>query len=257
MYNKGLTAATVSVYLSAVRSLHVMAGLPEPVIRTPQVKLAVRAIASIGPPPKKKAPITYDLLCKMINMLTTFPEGEMWSAVLSLAFFGGLRGSEYMGQNGSTAPVVGQVQIGYDNIMHFTVTRSKTTTHGYTIPLGCSKKRVCALCLMVEYLNVRKKVRSYRVSDWLFVYSNGNRVTKEHLNVLLRSLAKKLGLNAQDYSTHSIRAGAATTAALSGFSDWEIQRIGGWKSETYRQYIRNLDGHVVKFAARLAGGLAD
>ena len=57
------------------------------------------------------------------------------------------------------------------------------------------------------------------------------------MNALLKGLAKKLDLNQNEYTTHSIRAGAATTAAQLGFSDWEIQRIGGWKSATYRNIL--------------------
>ena len=192
----------------------------------------------------------------MIKLLKDFPDGRMWTAVLTLAFFGGLRGAEYMGSNESDAPTVGQVQLASspNKVMHYTVTRTKTTMHGYTIPLGCSTTNVCPYCDMIRYMNARSVNGSFGVTDWLFVYSNGVRVTKQHLNALLKRLAKCLKLNPDNYTTHSIRAGAATTAAQCGFSDWEIQRLGGWKSETYKQYIRNLDGYVSSFSARLAGG---
>ena len=49
LHNARLSSSTVSVYLSAIRSLHVLAGLPEPDIRTPQVKLALKAISALGP----------------------------------------------------------------------------------------------------------------------------------------------------------------------------------------------------------------
>ena len=32
--------------------------------------------------------------------------------------------------------------------------------------------------------------------------------------------------------------GAATTAAMRGLSDEEIQRMGRWKSQAFRKYIR-------------------
>ena len=255
LHNAGLTANSVSVYISAVRSLHVLAGLPEPELRTPQVKLALKAMVAKNPPLRKKLPITYDMLKNMLSLLAKFPDRLMWSALLTLAFFAGLRGVEYVGQSDQTATTVGQLQFGPDpiNIMYFTLLTSKTTTHGFTIPLGCSRSPVCALCAMIGYLNNRYKQQSYDSGSKLFVFHNGTWVNKSHVNALIKMLVKAMGLDPSHYSAHSIRAGAATTAAHCGFSDWEIMRVGGWKSRTYRDYIRNLDSHVAGFSARMAG----
>ena len=40
-----------------------------------------------------------------------------------------------------------------------------------------------------------------------------------------------------NYTGHSFRRGAATSARLAGLSDEEIQLLGGWKSNSYRLYI--------------------
>ena len=173
----------------------------------------------------------------------------MWKALFCLAFFAGLRGGEYVGQSQATATQVNQVQFGPApvQIMHYTVIRSKTTTHPYTIPLGCSHAKVCPLCSMVEYFNVRYRQSQFDANSSLFVFSNGSAVTKHHLNSVIKMLARALGLEPADYSAHSIRSGAATTAAQCGFSDWEIMRVGGWRSDAYKVYIRNLDSHVAGF----------
>ena len=178
----------------------------------------------------------------------------MWRALFSLAFFAGLRCVEYVGQNESSATLVNQVQFSHHpvKVMHFKVNQTKTTVHGYTIPLGCSGTQVCALCDMVEYIKVRYTNKQMGTEDKLFVYSNGVTVNKNQVNAMVKMLVKHMGLDPNDYSAHSIRAGAATTAAENGFAEWEIMRIGGWRSATYRQYIRNLDNHVAGFSARLA-----
>ena len=49
------------------------------------------------------------------------------------------------------------------------------------------------------------------------------------------------GLPLQCYTSHSFRIGAATSAAMGGYSDSQIQVIGRWTSHTfhsYRRYIR-------------------
>ena len=104
---------------------------------------------------------------------------------------------------------------------------------------------------MVTYLKNRFQSKQYQCNLPLFVYNNGNHVTKSHLNLVIKSLIKQLGLQPDSYSSHSIRSGAASTAAQSGFTDWEIMRVGGWKSATYRDYIRGLDTHVAGFSARM------
>ena len=41
-----------------------------------------------------------------------------------------------------------------------------------------------------------------------------------------------------DFSSHSFRIGAATSAARAGVPDHLIQVLGRWKSDAYKQYIR-------------------
>ena len=70
LYEQGLSASTINVYLSAVRSMHVMSGLPEPLVRSPQVLLALRAIKAASKPVRQKEPITLKLLSRMLVSTT-------------------------------------------------------------------------------------------------------------------------------------------------------------------------------------------
>ena len=38
--------------------------------------------------------------------------------------------------------------------------------------------------------------------------------------------------------THSLRSGGANALSLSGYSDREIQKMGRWRSATFKEYIR-------------------
>ena len=59
------------------------------------------------------------------------------------------------------------------------------------------------------------------------------------------------GIDPTKYSGHSMRAGAATTAADNLFEDSEIKRLGRWKSNAYEIYLRNPKS-AATFAKRLA-----
>ena len=232
MHTNGLSPATMSVYLSAIRSLHVMLGHPEPLLRTPQVKLALKAVKDSSSPAVVKSPIVYDRLKSMLQLLQGDPECILWSAVLSLAFFAGLRGAEY-----ASVTVCGNhyypklAQVTFDKVqgaqvMYYTVAQTKTQVHGYRVPIGCTGVRVCAYCMMYSYL--KDRFRSNVSAELpLFMFANGKVVTKNHANLCIKRLVAKLGLDVSHYSTRSIRSGAASTAASMGFRDWEIMRLGG------------------------------
>ena len=45
------------------------------------------------------------------------------------------------------------------------------------------------------------------------------------------------GIPTNRIDTHSLQAGGANTLYLSGYSDREIQKMGRWRSDTFKEYI--------------------
>ena len=60
--------------------------------------------------------------------------------------------------------------------------------------------------------------------------------TRQFVTNALRTSFARLGVEG-NYSGHSFRRGAATSAKEAGLSDAEIQLLGRWKSNSYRFYI--------------------
>jgi hypothetical protein len=55
-------------------------------------------------------------------------------------------------------------------------------------------------------------------------------------SLLLYPTTKGIPLHRID--THSLRSGGANALSLSGCSDREIQKMGRWRSATFKEYIR-------------------
>lgn len=255
---KKLSHSTMLVYLAAIRSLHIMLGFPVPDTGTPRIKLALKAILESSNAPSQKQPITYPILCNMFQLIPDTFDGHMYKSCLSLGFFAALRSQEYVLSDGSvqTPPLhISSVKFfKQDDIqcMTITVPRSKTTSHGFSVSLGCSLTQICSVCTMKSYLKLRYSSTNCDLSHPLFVQSDGTILKKSVFTAYIKKLAGQLGLNPCKFSAHSLRSGATTSAACVGFQDWELGTLGNWKSDTYKRYIRNTENHTLKFSQRIS-----
>ena len=179
--------------------------------------------------------------------------------MLALGFYGALRGSEYTAVgdiNGTIrAPVLSQLQfIQFQSSygLTFTMYTTKTTSQPIVKHIGCSKHSVCAVCNMVSYLQFKGTTTGLHPKAYLFTDSTGQPVTKGQLNTIIKSAVSKLGLPAAGFSTHSLRAGSATSASQAGFADHEIKTLGHWASDTYNRYIHKSTQEQFTYASRIA-----
>ena len=104
---------------------------------------------------------------------------------------------------------------------------------GMSLIIGQTLQTICPVRAMKEYLDILPRT-------WtgpLFTYSNGRRLTRQHLTSDLRTLFGRLGLNSSHYAGHSFRIGAATSAAVLGLPSWLIKTLGRWTSDCFETYI--------------------
>ena len=94
LFDSGLKGSSIKVYLSAVRSMHIYAGYPYP-NEMLRVRLAIKGAVCQSPPPCRKFPITFPVLCEMFRALKLRFDFKLISAVMTLAFFGCMRASEF------------------------------------------------------------------------------------------------------------------------------------------------------------------
>ena len=86
----------------------------------------------------------------------------------------------------------------------------------------------------------------------LFVFKDGSYLTREHLVPHLRVGLRQAGLEADRYSGHSFRIGAATTAAQAGVKDSFIKMLGRWESAAYQHYVRTPRDQLAVISSHLA-----
>ena len=67
----------------------------------------------------------------------------------------------------------------------------------------------------------------------------------------MQTALRKTGLQASEFTGHSFRIGAATTAARKGMEDSLIQTLGRWKSAAYLAYIKIPRQELAGVARRL------
>ena len=256
-HTKGLSVATIHVYLSGISSLHTINGLPAPPLDAYRLKLALRALHQASSSPARRAPITYELLSYMYHQLQSSTTGYLWQAMLTLGFFGALRGSEYAAvclDGAIQAPLVRHIRFihrGTTMGLVFTIVRSKTTHKPIHRYIGCSGTQICAVCCLITYFKIQRSMGLLHENSYLFTFKDARPVTKCQLNAQIKSLAASLGLPAASYTSHSLRAGAATTASSLGFTQPEIKRLGHWASDAYNNYIHMDYTQQLGFASRL------
>jgi hypothetical protein len=71
----------------------------------------------------------------------------------------------------------------------------------------------------------------------LFRNPDGSALTHDFFVATVREALQAAGYNSQEFSGHSFRRGAASSAAAAGYQDHEIQLLGRWLSDAYKGYI--------------------
>ena len=86
----------------------------------------------------------------------------------------------------------------------------------------------------------------------LFRFSYGVPLSRPHVTDWLRSILAAAGVQ-DNYSSHSFRIGAATSASAAGIPDSLIRTLRGrWCSDAYLVYIRTAQETLRSAASRLA-----
>jgi len=250
-----LNHSSSKVYLSAVRSLYIDQGFPDPLLRCLRLQRLLRGIKRVqGPVSPRRLPITVDhLRVIQCSLDLSIADHVMLWAACCLGFFGFLRAGEFTVNSAfhpSTHMTVSDLQA--DSLVNPTCFKvrikcSKTDPFraGCDIYLGRGVDSVCPIVALGNYLTQHGSTPGP-----LFMFSDGHPLTQQQLSSLVQSILHAAGYSGS-YSGHSFRIGAATTTAARGVPDHLIKTLGHWSSDAYQIYIRTPVSSIVRVSSQL------
>jgi integrase len=230
-------AATLKRRIVAIGLAHASQGFDNP-CASELVRVTMRGIRRThGMAQAQATPAVREDILAMVQGLTGL-KGSRDRALLLLGFAGAFRRSELVSLN------VGDLEF-VDRGLIVHLRRSKTDQEGVGRKVGIpyARGKVCAV---------------QAVKDWLAAsgISDGSlfRPITRHGHIgqaglsghavaeVVKTCAAAAGLDASNYSGHSLRAGLITSAAMLGVSIWKIKAQSGHRTDAMvSRYVRDAD----------------
>lgn len=259
MLAESIRHPSIKVYLSAVRSLHIEQGWPDPLSNCLQLQRVLKGIKRVqgANASATRLPVTPEVLCIVQAGLdlSSFDDCMLWAAC-TLAYFGFLRSAEFT--VASLAAFDPSIHLTVQDIavdsakmpsclqIHIKASKTDPFRQGCHVFVGLGSSSLCAVRAVLTYL-----ARRGNRPGPLFIHANGRPLTRQLLTDRLRSILQSAGV-VGNYSSHSFRIGAATMAAKRGIPDHLIQVLGRWKSDAYKLYVKTPPETIVSASSKLA-----
>jgi len=242
---------TIKVYLAGIRLSHIERGFEDPTKDELLHLLCTGIKRSQGVSPNTRLPITIDVLQTLksqlsLNLSFSPLEKRLLWAAFTLAFYGFLRASEFASPNFTWR----HIQLAGD---HYTILIEQSKTdpfrQGHIITIHASGTSTCPVRALQLYISAILPLQ-----DDTPVFQGGrfSPLDRQHLTDTIRHLLLETSYSHYQYSSHSFRSGAATTAAAAGIPDWLIKKLGRWSSNAYQLYIHSSPAMMQSIPALLA-----
>lgn len=202
----------------------------------------------------ERLPLVRELLLRILSLFnTSVVHGATMHAAFCLAFAAFLRVGEFtytqsdlLGADfGKFHPTRGHVTLQKDHL-ELTLPASKTDPFrcGITLTVAASHDAACPVKSLAHLF-----ARAPAPASAPLFFTSALPFTRDIVINEMRAALTRLGIPGQ-YSGHSFRRGAATSARAAGVSDSDIQLLGRWKSDSYKLYIDTPKSHILS-ASRL------
>lgn len=230
-------------YISGVKTMHYLLGYSVENINDFILNLSLKGMTKLHPHIVKQAqPITPDILIKMYTFLSTKNKTDIvfWCLFL-FAFFLFARKSNLVPdfvKDVKSGKILLRRDVEFkQGLLVVTMRWSKTNQFGQRIlrnPLLEIPGSV--LCPIQAYKRMLVEVFA-KDSDPLFTLPDGKCITYVQFQNKIKFLIEKIGLDPNEFSTHSFRRGGTTLAFKSKVPVALIKSHGDWKSECYQKYL--------------------
>ena len=243
----------------------------------PRLQISLDGWKQVDPPTIKKLPVESDTpeLLVQSGIASGSTKDLAIGDLTTIAFYYLLRVGEYTTKS-TRANTKRTVQFKSEDITFFKLNASKQlvclprsahttdilSADGATLKLDNQKNGYKGVCIYQEAKWRRHTLPTVRALGRQFIHIRKNRghaktficaywhkgvqhnITAEDISSSLKWKGKVLDYPAlraipiRRIDTHSLRIGGACALALSGFLDMHIQKMGRWKGETFKEYVR-------------------
>jgi site-specific recombinase XerD len=235
---RGLRSSSIGRRVAAIRYAHKLAGHDDPPTNSETVKATVRGIRrTLGAAQVRKAPATADKVVAMVTVGRTDLKGIRDRALLLLGFAGAFRRSELVALD------IADLEF-CDGGLRVRIRRSKTDQEGVGVTIAIVAGSIaCPVQAVHDWI----KASGLLEGPLFRPVRRGGHVGSTRLSDctvanVVKAGARRVGLNAAEYSGHSLRSGFLTSAASRGASIFKMMDVSRHKSmDALRGYVRDAD----------------
>lgn len=235
-----VSTATLKRRLAAIRKIHLLLRLQNPIADEDVVIAMRRALRSKRARPHQALGLTHALRDKLIAGCLDTLSGKRDRAIIALGYDTLCRRSELVGLR------VEDIMLIDGGAAQILIRRSKSDPYGHG-RLGFISAN--ALLMLRDYLNAASITHGF-----LFRRVRRDSLSEEALhpysvNRILKDAATRCNLpneTVKELSGHSMRVGAAQDMIASGLGILSIMRAGGWRTmNVVARYVENADLSIV------------
>lgn len=240
LYEQKMAHSTIVSYLSGIGFFCKLNNF-EDVTQNFIVKKALEGVRRSRPRAKdSRLPITFDILSSVLEVLPivckSSYEAILFKSAFSLAFHGLFRiGEITVNTHRAQHTVMFKNVTIKDSLLSLRLSSSKTdqTGKGVTILIKSLGNDNCPVILLKQFLDIRPCKEGT-----LFCHFDGSDLTRYQFVSVLKKALSTINIDPDRFSSHSFRIGAATSLSMRGVPDDVIMKLGRWKSQAFRRYIR-------------------
>ena len=255
-----LAFRTIKTYLAGIKFILTISGQDVTLLfqrRLHYILRGVRRSQGLRFRRPRRIPLTLSHLRHLVNLAhSQLPQADTlcFTAATLLAFFGLLRVSEFTTPSPTFFDAnlhLGRADISFSpsrTLAFVRIKASKTDPFREGCVIRLAATRIPGMCPVRALLQYTSGFPTLRGP--LFVLSNGQFLTRQHINAFLRR-AFPLALPGT-IASHSFRIGGASRLCSLGVPDATIMIMGRWASNAFRRYLHLSDTHISRLHSLMA-----
>jgi integrase len=204
----------------------------------------IKKVTTIKKAPPRKH-VTFDIMETIVPHCSKSFDGENIKAAICIAFAGFLRPADFTYEKWSPAEQVSKITRGsvtfFKSHACIRLPFSKTDTigKGTTITLVATRNQSCpvsALETLFKNYPAPATAPLFGRHHPLAAY-DGIYFSRDYFQRELKTLLLSADINPDGFTPHTLRRGAAQSAADAGFNSNDISKLGRWKSTAMYAYV--------------------